>query len=671
MNRKKSEQKRPDNNLVEKPKDFKGTIKKLLTVVNAFKATIVVAIVFTIINASMNIISPKILGGITNQVVDDFIAMRIYDSVMENLPSGVSLPQGTTIDKLPEILIGAGIDPSILVPNDSESAGLMDQIPEGQREMIMSLDLSVRPVIDFAAITRIAIWLIAIYIVGASCNYASGFILAGVSGKITLKLRRELSEKINRLPIGYFDRNQFGDVLSRITNDVDTIGQTLNQSVSQILSSVTMIIGILAMMLTISWQMTLIALTVLPISFGLVSVITKNSQKYFKSQQGKLGEINGYIEETYTGHMIVKAFSNEGKSTEKFVKINESLYRNSWKAQFISGLLFPIMHFVSNLGYVATVVMGGWLAIKGRVSIGNIQAFIQYVNQFNQPVVQLGQIASVVQSTVAAAERVFEFLEEDEETSDLVDAISVKKIRGEIKFENVEFGYSKEKKIIKNFSTHIEPGQKVAIVGPTGAGKTTVVNLLMRFYDPNSGVISIDGVDTKMMRRADVRKQFGMVLQETWLFNGTIYDNLVYGDLNADEKKVRQAAKAAHIDHFVNSLPHGYKTLVNEDSDSISAGEKQLLTIARAMLADSPMMILDEATSSVDTRTEQLIQSAMERLTSGRTSFIIAHRLSTIRDADLILVMKEGNIVEQGTHSELIEKNGFYAELYNSQFVEE
>ena len=659
---------------VEKPKHFKKSLKKLLAALRPHRVAIGITIALTILATIFSIVSPKILGNMTNQIVDDFISSKAYGAVQENL-NGIELPKGTTISRLPDTLQEMAMSGQ-LTPDQMRHLGEMDrgtadysQVPEAQKELIEALDLSTAPSFHYEILGQIALVLIILYIISALANYLSGWIFAGITQKIVYKLRRDLSAKINRLPISYFDKNQYGDVLSRVTNDVDTIGQSLNQAVSQALSSIIMLVGFLAMMFSISWQLTLIALVVLPLSFGFVAFITKRSQKHFKNQQNRLGSLNGHIEENYAGHTVVKVFGAEGRAVSHFDKINGKLYESAWKSQFFSGLMMPIMHLISNLGYVATAVAGGWLALNGRLSIGDIQAFIQYMTQFNQPIVQIGQTANLLQSTVAAAERVFDFLDEKEEVADGSDAAVLECIRGEVEFENVRFGYEKGKVVIKKFSTHIKPGQKVAIVGPTGAGKTTIVNLLMRFYDPQRGCIKIDGVNTHDMRRSDVRKMFGMVLQDTWLFSGTIAENLKYGDANASQGQVRAVAKAAHVNHFVKSLPRGYSTVLEEDNESVSVGEKQLLTIARAMLADAPMLILDEATSSVDTRTEVLIQSAMEKLTKGRTSFVIAHRLSTIKNADLILVMRDGDIIEQGEHQELLDKKGFYAELYNAQFA--
>ena len=522
--------------------------------------------------------------------------------------------------------------------------------------------------INFGAINNIGFWLVGLYIIGAIFNYIQSLIMITISQKVTYKLRRDISEKIARLPLSYFDKHEKGDIVSRVTNDVETISQNLNQSMTQIITSVVMIVGILAMMISISWEMTIIAILILPISIVLIGIIIKRSQRYYDQQQAILGEIDGHIDEMFSNHAIVKTYNGESRSINKFNQINHRLYNTGWKSQFLSGLMMPIMQFISNMGYVAVAVVGGWLAINGRITIGDIQAFIQYMSQFTQPISQTANIANVLQSTAAAAERIFDFLAEAEEKpeSDMVTIPGT--IAGEVMLNKVNFGYNSGQLIIKNFSIHIKPKQKVAIVGPTGAGKTTIVNLLMRFYDINSGSIIIDGIDTAMMKRRDVRKLFGMVLQDTWLFNGTIAENIAYGKANANRKQIIAAAKAAHVDHFVRTLSKGYDTIIGDTSDHISAGEKQLLTIARAILADAPMLILDEATSSVDTRTELLIQLAMDKLSHGRTSFVIAHRLSTIRNADIILVVRDGNIVEQGTHKGLLKQDGYYAELYNSQF---
>lgn len=517
---------------------------------------------------------------------------------------------------------------------------------------------------------QIALELLGLYILSAVFNYIQGWMMTRISQDISYKMRRDLVTKVNRLPLKYFDSHTHGEVLSRFTNDVDTVSQTLNQSMTQIVTSVTMLIGIFAMMLSISWQLTLVALVTIPLSFVLIALIAKRSQRYFVQQQNMLGQINGHVEEMYSGHNVMRVFNGQQRSIKKFNGLNAELYLSGWKAQFLSGLLMPLMGFIGNLSFVGVSVVGGWLAINGKISIGDIQAFIQYVSQFNQPIVQTANIANVLQSTAAAAERVFEFLAETEEVTETnTTRLLPAQITGKVEFDHVHFGYAREKTIIEDFSATIEPGQRVAIVGPTGAGKTTMVNLLMRFYDTNSGAIRIDGIDIHTIARSDVRKLFGMVLQDAWLFNGTIRDNIAYGNPVATEADIVAAAKAAHVDHFVRSLPHGYDTILNEETSNLSQGEKQLLTIARAMLVKTPMLILDEATSSVDTRTEVLIQQAMERLMHNKTSFVIAHRLSTIRNADLILVMRDGNIVEQGTHDVLLKQNGFYASMYNSQFA--
>ena len=600
--------------LVQKPKNFWATIKKLVTYLRIFGVSIIFVFIFAIASTLFAIASPKILGNMTNQVVSDYVKIKTYDQNIDD----ASLP---------------------------------------------------RPQIDFGILKYFVIELLVLYLLSAIFSYLQGWIMTSVSQKITYQFRRDISKKINRLPLAYFDKRTFGEVLSRVTNDVDVVSQTLNQSLTQIVTSITMIIGIMYMMFSISWHLTLVSLVLVPFSFVLIGFIVKKSQHFFKEQQVFLGELNGHIEEMYAGHSVMRVFNGEKQSVAKFGKINSKLFDSAWKSQFLSGLMMPIMTFVGNLGFVGVSVIGGWLAIKGQLRIGDIQAFIQYVNQFNQPIIQTANIANVLQSTAASAERVFEFLEEYEELGEENIGNVVKKFKGDVKFQNVVFGYTPEKTVINGFSADIKSGQKVAIVGPTGAGKTTIVNLLMRFYDVNEGSIKIDGVDIRVMKRAAVRKLFGMVLQDTWLFNGTIRENIAYGLPSATEDEVIAAAKAAQADHFISALPQGYDLELNEESDNISQGEKQLITIARAMLVKTPMLILDEATSSVDTRTEFLIQKAMENLMKGKTSFVIAHRLSTIRNADLILVVNNGNIVEQGQHDELLARNGFYASLYNSQFV--
>ena len=522
--------------------------------------------------------------------------------------------------------------------------------------------------IDFDKIGRILLLLLGLYVCSALFSFIQGYLMTGVSQKLTYRMRKEISEKIHRLPMNYFDRQPHGEILSRITNDVDTLSQSLNQSATQLITSVTTIIGVLVMMLSISPLMPLIALLILPVSVGLISVIVKHSQKYFKNQQEYLGHVNGQVEEVYGGHNIVKVFNKEADVIAQFDRDNDILYESAWKSQFLSGMMMPIMQFVGNLGYVAVVILGGWLAIKDVIEVGDIQSFIQYVRNFTQPIQQVAQVANMLQSTAAASERVFEFLEEEEEDQTVPDAVSIQGLEGRVEFDHVRFGYNKDHTIIHDFSAKVEPGQKIAIVGPTGAGKTTMVKLVMRFYDVNAGSIKVDGHDIRDFNRSELREMFGMVLQDTWLFKGSIEDNIRYGKLNATHEEVEEAAKAAYVHRFVQTLPGGYDMELNEEANNVSQGQKQLLTIARAILADPRILILDEATSSVDTRTEVRIQKAMDNLMRGRTSFIIAHRLSTIRDADLILVMKDGDIIEQGNHEELLAQGGFYAELYNSQF---
>ena len=640
----------------EKAKNFKDTIIKLMKYLTAFRWQLLTVIVFTISSTIFAIISPKILGGATNQIVKDYRDIKTYELITKNLPNNAILPNNTTVNDILNNL-----------PNRSE---IESKIPADQLQTVLAFNVTKKPTFHFDIISQIILWLIGLYLVSAVLRYLGSWIMTNITQKITFKMRQDISAKINRLPFSYFDKQTYGEVLSRITNDVDTVSQTFNQSLSQIVSALVMIIGIMIMMLSISWQMTIVALLTLPISMSFVLVVIKKSQTQFMNQQIELGKLNGHIEEMYAGHQVMQAFNGQARSIKKFKTINNKLYKSAWKSQFLSGVMWPIMDFVGNLGYVGIAVLGGWLAINGRLQVGDIQAFIQYMRQFNQPIEQTANIANILQSTAAAAERVFEFLDEPEEAKENKNLVKIKKVKGEIEFNNVTFGYNPDKIIINNLSAHIKPGQRVAIVGPTGAGKTTLVNLLMRFYEINSGTIKIDGIDIREMKRSDVRQMFGMVLQDTWLFSGTIRDNLRYGKPDATEDEIIAVAKEAHVDHFVRSLPGGYGMVLDEEATNISQGEKQLLTIARAMLAKTPMLILDEATSSVDTRTELLIQQAMDRLMKGKTSFVIAHRLSTIRNADLILVVKEGNIIEQGTHQELLKQHGFYAELYNSQFAD-
>ena len=521
---------------------------------------------------------------------------------------------------------------------------------------------------DFGKIGQILLITLGLYVVSALCSFIQGMIMTGISQKTTYRLRKDITEKVNRMPMDYFDTKPVGEVLSRVTNDVDTLGQSLNQSATQLITSVTTLIGVLVMMLSISPLMTVVALLILPISVGLISFVMKHSQKYFSGQQEYLGNVNGQVEEVYSGHNVIKAFNKEDDVIREFDRTNDKLYESAWKSQFFSGMMMPVMQFVGNLGYVGVAILGGFLAIKKTIEVGDIQSFIQYVRNFTQPIQQVAQVTNMLQLAAASSERVFEFLEEKEEDQTVEHPVSVEGLHGNVQFENVHFGYNPEKIIINDFSANVKEGQKIAIVGPTGAGKTTMIKLLMRFYDVNSGSIKIDGHDVRDFNRSELREMFGMVLQDTWLFHVTIMDNIRYGKLDATEEEVIQAAKAAHVHRFVQTLPGGYQMEINEEATNISQGQKQLLTIARAILADPKILILDEATSSVDTRTEVRIQKAMDNLMKGRTSFVIAHRLSTIRDADLILVMKDGDIIEQGTHTQLLAQNGFYAELYNSQF---
>ena len=524
--------------------------------------------------------------------------------------------------------------------------------------------------IDFGKIGQILLTLLILYIVSAIFSFIQGFTMTNVAQKLTYKLRNDLARKINRLPMKYFDKRTHGEVLSIITNDIDTLSMNLNQSITQIITTICTIVGILIMMLSISWQMTIISMIILPVSILIVKGIVGISQKYFRTQQNYLGHVNGQVEEVYGGLNIVKVFNGEEKAEKEFRKANEQLYNSGWKSQFLSGLMHPLMNLLGNMAYVAVAVIGGYFAIQGTITVGNIQSFIQYNRQFVQPIGQVAQISGMLQAMIAAAERIFNFLEEEEEVVTAKGKIKTDKLKGNVEFKNIQFGYDEGKTIINNFNASVKEGQKIAIVGPTGAGKTTMVKLLMRFYDVNSGKILVDGYNVKDFERGNLRKMFGMVLQDTWLFNGTVKENIKYGKEDATDNEVIKAAKAAHVHHFIKTLPHGYDSVINEESSNISAGQKQLLTIARVVLADPKVLILDEATSSIDTKTEIQIQAAMDNLMKGRTSFIIAHRLSTIKNADLILVMNHGDIVEQGTHEKLLQKNGFYAELYNSQFEE-
>ncbi|MFN3741651.1 MAG: ABC transporter ATP-binding protein [Anaerolineales bacterium] len=590
----------------ESARDFKGTMRKLLAYLGPYRGMIFFSLLLAAASTAFQIFGPKILGQATTRLFED----------------------------------------------------LMGQIA------------GTRSGVDFAAIGRILLLALGLYVLSSLLAYIQGWIMTGIAVDVTYRLRRDLAGKIHRMPLRYFEATSHGEVLSRLTNDVDTVNQTLAQSLSQIVTSIVSVIGVLVMMVSISWQMTLVAMLVIPLTLGVVRFIVTRSQHYFRQQQDYLGHVNGHIEEMFGGHVEVKAFNAEARSLHTFREFNTTLYTSAWKAQFLSGIMMPLMNFIGNLGYVGVVVSGAYLAMQKLITVGDIQAFVQYVRSFNQPLMQIANISNILQQTAAAAERVFEFLEEEEEVAEAPQPVLIERARGQVEFRNVRFGYTPDKIVIKNFSAEVHPGQRVAIVGPTGAGKTTLVKLLMRFYDVNDGAILVDGQDIRNFRRADLRRQFGMVLQDTWLFNGTIMENIRYGRPEASDDEVIAAAKAAHADHFIRSLPGGYQMVLNEETTNISAGQKQLLTIARAFLANPPILILDEATSSVDTHTELLIQEAMRSLMQGRTSFVIAHRLSTIRDADWILVINEGDIVEQGTHEALLAEGGFYAELYNSQFAQ-
>ncbi len=587
----------------EKAKDFKGTMKTLLSYLGKYRFAIILVVVFAIGSAAFSIIGPKLLGNATTEIFE----------------------------------------------------GLVGKIT-GQGG------------IDFGIIGSTLIFLLFLYAVSAIFSFIQGILMTNVSQKVSYQLRKALSEKIHRIPMKYFDGKTHGEVLSRVTNDIDTLSQSLNQSMTQVITSITTVIGVLIMMFSISWLMTLVALLILPLSLFLVAGVVKKSQKYFQAQQEYLGHVNGQVEEVYGGHSIVRAFNREEEVVKEFNQYNNTLYESAWKSQFLSGMMMPIMTFIGNISYVIISILGGYLAVKQTITVGDIQSFIQYVRSFNQPIAQVAQVANMLQSTAAAAERVFEFLNEEEEDQTVANPVHIDNLEGNVTFDHVRFGYIPEKTIIHDFSAKIEQGQKIAIVGPTGAGKTTMIKLLMRFYDVTDGAILIDGHNVKDFNRSELRDMFGMVLQDTWLFNGSIMENIRYGRVEATDEEVIAAAKSAHAHHFIKTLPAGYQMELNEEASNVSQGQKQLLTIARAILADPKILILDEATSSVDTRTEVRIQKAMDNLMRGRTSFVIAHRLSTIRDADLILVMKDGDIVEQGNHEQLLEKNGFYAELYNSQF---
>nr|WP_294020892.1 ABC transporter ATP-binding protein [uncultured Lachnoclostridium sp.] len=589
----------------EKAKDFKGTMLHLLQYLMVYKAQVAIVILFAACSSVFSIIGPKVLGKATTKLFEGMMAW----------------------------MMGTGL------------------------------------LTDFRYIRNCLLLLVVLYLISAVFSYLQSYIMSGVSMKVTYQFRKDISAKMNRLPLSYYDTRTHGEVLSRITNDVDTVSQTLNQSLTQIITSVATLVGVLIMMISISIRMTLVAVMVLPLSMGLIMGVVKKSQRYFKGQQKSLGMLNGHIEEIYGGHNVVQVFNGEAEAIEKFTEINDALYKSAWKSQFLSGMMMPIMSFVSNLGYVSVCLLGGYLTVKKVIDIGDIQAFIQYMRSFTQPITQIANISNTLQSTAAAAERVFEFLDEQEEVPETGAPIQPEQVRGDVEFSHVHFGYRPDKLIIHDFSSVIHAGQTIAIVGPTGAGKTTVVKLLMRFYELNSGSIFIDGHNILDFTRNGLRSMFGMVLQETWLYSASIMDNIRYGNFDKTDEEVMAAARTAHCDEFIRSMPGGYHMMINEEASNLSQGQKQLLTIARTILADPRILILDEATSSIDTRTEVLIQNAMNNLMQDRTSFVIAHRLSTIRDADLILVMKDGDIIEQGNHKELLEKKGFYADLYQSQFA--
>ncbi len=588
----------------EKARDFKGTMIKLIQYLGSYRPPMLLMMIFAVASTIFTILGPTILGQATT---------KLFEGVLGQITGS-----------------GTGI--------------------------------------DFGFIGKIILVTLALYLASSLFSFVQGWIMAGISVDIAYRFRQDISNKINKLPFSYFDRISQGEVLAHITNDVDTINQTLNQSLSQIITSTVTVVGVLIMMLTINWQMTLIALLMIPLSTVVITVVVGKSQQYFTQQQDYLGHVNGHVEEMFGGHLVMKAFNGEARSVERFDGLNNTLYSSAWKSQFLSGLMFPVMNFIGNIGYVAIAIMGGYLAVRNVITVGDIQAFLQYVRSFTQPITQIANISNILQQTAAAAERIFEFLAEEEESPDVEHPVLPEKVEGQVVFDHVQFGYTPDKITIKDFSAEIPPGQRIALVGPTGAGKTTMVKLLMRFYDVSGGAIFVDGHDIREFKREDLRCMFGMVLQDTWLYNDTIMENIRYGCPSATDDEVITAAKAARVDHFVRTLPEGYGLVLNEEATNISQGQKQLLTIARAFVTNPRMLILDEATSSVDTRTEVLIQQAMDDLMKDRTSFVIAHRLSTIRDADWILVMNEGDIVEQGRHEDLLERNGFYAELYNSQF---
>ncbi len=702
-----------------KARDFKGTLQKTIRFMRSSVPVILLAFLLAIGSVILTLNIPKVLGNATDEIMVGLMKRNVYDTIMDTQKSmekmGKALadipPQqmaalaqdenatlGTLMEQglLPEDAL-QGLDKNLrqtlsalplsqlnqmgqsgqaqsfetigdYLSSMEDGQSIIENIPPQYQDELLTTSLQSRPGIDQEAVGHIIMVLIVLILLGAILGYLQNFLMSGVAQKVSYQLRDQINKKMNRLPLSFYDKTTHGETLSLISNDVDTVSTTLNQSLTQMITAITTLLGVLVMMFSISGWMTLTSLITLPLSFLIISLVVRRSQRHFRAQQEYLGHVNGHIEEMYSGHNVVRLFNGEERSRETFHQMNKKLYAAGWRSQFLSGMMQPVLSFVSNLGYVAVCVLGGYLTIHGRITIGDIQSFIQYVRRFNQPVMQSAQIMNTLQSTVAAAERVFTFLEQPEEADDGKAKLPAEGVRGDVTFDHVDFGYTPEKTIIHDFSTHVKDGQRIAIVGPTGAGKTTIVKLLMHFYELNSGSILLDGVDIKDLPRGVLRSQIGMVLQDTWLFNGTIRDNIRYGRLDATDEEVEKAARMACADHFIRTLPGGYDFVLNEEASNVSHGQKQLLTIARAILADPAVLILDEATSSVDTRTEVLIQQAMNRLMQGRTSFIIAHRLSTIRDADRILVLREGDIVEQGTHEELLEKGGFYANLYNSQF---
>ena len=702
-----------------KARDFKGTLQKTIRFMRSSVPVILLAFLLAIGSVILTLNIPKVLGNATDEIMVGLMKRNVYDTITdtqkamekmgkaladippqqmaalaqdENATLGTLMEQGLlpedalqgldknlrqTLSALPLSQLSqmgqSGQSQSFETIGDYLGAmengqSIIENIPPQYQDELLTTSLQSRPGIDQEAVGHIIMVLIVLILLGAILGYLQNFLMSGVAQKVSYELRDQINKKMNRLPLSFYDKTTHGETLSLISNDVDTVSTTLNQSLTQMITAITTLLGVLVMMFSISGWMTLTSLITLPLSFLIISLVVRRSQRHFRAQQEYLGHVNGHIEEMYSGHNVVRLFNGEERSRETFHQMNKKLYAAGWRSQFLSGMMQPVLSFVSNLGYVAVCVLGGYLTIHGRITIGDIQSFIQYVRRFNQPVMQSAQIMNTLQSTVAAAERVFTFLEQPEEADDGKAKLPAEGVRGDVTFDHVDFGYTPEKTIIHDFSTHVKDGQRIAIVGPTGAGKTTIVKLLMHFYELNSGSILLDGVDIKDLPRGVLRSQIGMVLQDTWLFNGTIRDNIRYGRLDATDEEVEKAARMACADHFIRTLPGGYDFVLNEEASNVSHGQKQLLTIARAILADPAVLILDEATSSVDTRTEVLIQQAMNRLMQGRTSFIIAHRLSTIRDADRILVLREGDIVEQGTHEELLEKGGFYANLYNSQF---